>query len=132
MNNPVLLFDGVCNLCNGFVRIVLKHEKEPTIKFSALQSQEGIQITEKFHLHEKGIDSIVFIENNVAYVKSSAALKIAKHLKAPWSFVTVFRFLPQGIADFLYDLIAKYRYRIFGKSDKCMIPDQKWKSRFLN
>ncbi len=131
MNNPVLLFDGVCNLCNGVVRFLLLHEKNQVIKFAALQSDAGKIILDSMGQNIQ-YNSIVFIENNVVFEKSKAAFKITKYLKFPWSLFAGFSFLPLIITDTVYDFISNNRYRIFGKSENCMLPDKTNKSRFLN
>jgi predicted DCC family thiol-disulfide oxidoreductase YuxK len=131
MNNPVLLFDGVCNLCSGVVQFVLKHESEPGILFGTLQSEVAQRYIEKFHIEPGDMSSVIFIDNNVVYLKSEAAFKIAGYLKTPWSWVRLFGLLPRSVSDFFYDLIAKSRYRIFGKSEICFVPSAEYESRFL-
>jgi len=131
MHNPILLFDGVCNLCNGMMKFVLSHEKESVIRFAALQSAAGQKVLEQFNRKNINLKSILYIENDIIYEKSDAAFKIANHLSAPWSWIVFFRFVPVKIRDYLYDLISKHRYRIFGKSSSCMLPDPKWEQRFL-
>ncbi len=131
MVNTLLLFDGVCNLCNGLVRFILRHERNPVIRFAALQSIPADSSLIKLIPNTIGPSTIVFMENNKTYVKSEAAFKIAAHLRRPWSWLSWFRFLPRPVSDFVYDLIAKYRYRLFGKSESCMVPDAKYLPRFL-
>ena len=131
MNNPVLLFDGVCNLCSGVVQFVLKHESEPGILFGTLQSEAARRYIEKLHIEPGDMSSVIFIDNNTVYLKSEAAFKIAGYLKTPWSWVRLFGLLPRSASDFFYDLIAKSRYRIFGKSENCFVPSAKFESRFL-
>ncbi|MDQ3049967.1 MAG: thiol-disulfide oxidoreductase DCC family protein [Bacteroidota bacterium] len=131
MTETILLFDGVCNLCNGMVRFVLRHERNPTIQFASLQSFTGSSYLKNSAFYKSDLTSIIFIENQKTYVKSEAAFKIAAHLKQPWSWIRWLRYLPLPISDFFYDLIAKNRYRLFGKSDKCMVPEMKYLSRFV-
>ena len=130
MENPVVLFDGVCNLCNGLVQFVLEHEKTPDIKFGALQSEAG-QRELKNHSIDSNSQSILFIEKNVVYEKSDAVFKIAKHLNSPWSWIVVFGILPKFMNDYFYEVVAKYRYRLFGKSETCKVPAERYSSRFL-
>ena len=132
MENNILLFDGVCNLCSGFVQFVLKNEKSGEIKFASLQSSIGEQIIKHYKVSQNGLESIVFIQNEKAYEKSEAIIKISRHLVKPWSFLPFFSFLPVAFRNFIYDLVASNRYRIFGKKDVCWIPDPKWKKRFLD
>ena len=131
MNNPVLLFDGVCNLCNGMVQFVLKHESEPDILFGTLQSEVAQLYLEKFHIEPGDMNSVIFIDNNVVYFKSEAAFRIAGYLKTPWSWARYFSFIPSFVSNLFYDIVAKYRYRIFGKSTTCFMPSNEWASRFL-
>jgi len=133
MNSPVLLFDGVCNLCNGLVIFILKNEKEPAIKFAALQSDAGIAILKKNNIQiEQGRETIIFIEDGKVLSRSRAAIKIANYLRKPYTYARFVAVLPVAITDLVYNLIAKTRYRFFGRQDQCMIPDAKWKDRFLN
>ncbi len=132
MEKSILLFDGVCNLCSGLVQFVLSNEKDSNINFAALQSKIGKQLLKDFKVKKKGLENIVFIENGKVYEKSSAVLKIVKHLKMPWNLASTFTIVPQFLSDGIYDLVAKNRYRMFGKKDECWIPEAKWKSRFID
>ena len=132
MEKPILLFDGVCNLCNGFVQFVLSNEKNSNINFASLQSEIGQKLLKDFKVTQKGLESIVFIENGKVYEKSSAVLKIARHLKMPWNLASAFTIVPQFLSNGVYDLVAKNRYRMFGKKEVCWIPEPKWKSRFID
>lgn len=132
MNNPVLLFDGVCNLCNAMVKFILNHEKNQSIQFAALQSPAAqrnlrTEISEKFYL-----ESIIFIDNNIVYRNSEAVFRIAIYMKFPYSVLRIFRILPVWISDFFYRIVSKNRYSLFGKSNTCQIPDSKWIHRFLS
>ena len=131
MKDTVLLFDGVCNLCNGMVHFVLKHEKGTQIKFGALQSIAGSKYLAQHHLDKNSLKSIVFIEDAVVYEKSEAVARVARYLKPPWSWFKIIGMFPLSVSNYFYDLIAKYRYRIFGKTESCMVPDSQWESRFL-
>ena len=132
MEKPILLFDGVCNLCNGFVQFVLLNEKDSNINFASLQSEIGQKLLKEFKVSQKGMESIVFIENGNAYEKSLAVLQIVKHLQMPWKLASAFTIIPKIISDGVYDLVAKNRYRMFGKKDVCWIPEPKWKGRFID
>lgn len=131
MIDSIILFDGVCNLCNGLIRFLLSNEKDNSIKFATIQSSISEKISGNIKLPDK-LSSIVFIENGVVYEKSRAVFKIAKHLKFPWSLASIFSIFPVRITDFFYDVVAKNRYRIFGRSEECMIPPKQHLHRFLN
>ena len=131
-NESIILFDGVCNLCSGFVQFVLRYEKTTDIKFASLQSQIGNSIIKNYQVSQKGLESIVFIENNKAYEKSDAVLRISKYLKFPLSLISAFIILPRFIRDSVYDLVAANRYRLFGKKEVCWLPQPQWKKRFID
>lgn len=133
MEQPVLLFDGVCNLCNYLVVFILRYENGNNIKFASLQSEAAAKLLKQYQvkLLEKELDTLVFIFEGKVFVRSDAALKIAGFMKKPISYVTVLKFLPLSLLNFLYDLVAKYRYRIFGRQAQCMVPEEKWDDRFL-
>ena len=128
---PIMLFDGVCNLCSGIVQFILKQERDTSIQFASLQSEKGTSLLSRYNIDPHVTDSIVYIQNGKAYVKSAAAFKIATHLKMPWRIVGWFRFIPAWLSDTIYDLIARNRYRLFGKKDECWLPHPKWKERFI-
>ena len=128
---PVILFDGVCNFCDGSVNFVIKRDEKQQFKFAALQSEAGQKLVEEYGLNKPGIDSVILIENGRAYTHSTAALKIAQHLGGIYSWASIFLYLPRGLRDFFYKLFARNRYRLFGKKDECMIPTPEVKERFL-
>lgn len=130
-HNTILLFDGYCNLCNSCVKFVLRHEKNPTVLFASLQSKEGIKLLEQFDINPQVTDSLVLIDNNKPYIKSSAALRLTKYLKGLYPLSMVFILIPPFIRNMVYDYIAKHRYKWFGKSDTCMVPDKNSVNRFL-
>ncbi|QKJ65195.1 thiol-disulfide oxidoreductase DCC family protein [Flavobacterium sp. M31R6] len=131
-NKKIILFDGVCNLCNSAVQFVVKHDKKDIFRFVALQSELGQEILAYIGINAKNIDSIVLYEPGVAYYyKSSAAIQIAQNLGGFWHFGTVFKIIPIGIRNFLYDYIAKNRYKWYGKKESCMIPTPELKIKFL-
>lgn len=129
----VIIFDGVCNLCNGSVNFVIKRDPRAKFMYSALQSDFGKQILEKFEVDSKKTDSIIFYnpEKGIS-VKSTAILNISKGLGFPYSLMVVFFILPPFIRNWIYDIIAKNRYKWFGKKDSCMIPTPELSSRFIN
>jgi predicted DCC family thiol-disulfide oxidoreductase YuxK len=130
-NNAIILFDGICNFCNSSVNFIIKRDKKNYFLFSSLQSVYSQNFLTKNNFPKNNFDSIILIENNKLYQKSTAALKIAKQLKGLWKLSYVFIIIPPFIRDFFYDSIAKNRYKWFGKKDVCMIPDEKIKRKFL-
>ncbi len=125
------MFDGVCNLCNGAVTYIIKRDKNNLFKFAALQSEIGAQLIAKFNIDTEKVDSIILIDGDKQYEKSSAALHIAKHLSEAYPLLFGFMVLPRFIRDSVYDYIAKNRYKWFGKKESCMIPTAELKSKFL-
>lgn len=127
----IVLIDGVCNLCVSVVHFILKHEKNQDIKFASIQDSIGADLMQQYGLARNDLSSVVLIKNNQAYQYSDAALEISRDLKLPWSLLTYFKFLPKFIRDFCYRLVAKNRYKIFGKKESCFIPTPELKGRFL-
>jgi predicted DCC family thiol-disulfide oxidoreductase YuxK len=131
-NNKVLvLFDGVCNLCNGAVQFIINRDPEGKIVFSSLQSDFAAAQLKKFGQDPGSLYSIIVIEKGVMLERSDAILSIASNLAGIWPMLTVFKFLPRFIRDGLYNLVATYRYRVFGKQDSCMIPTPELRTRFI-
>lgn len=126
----VVLFDGVCNFCNGAVNFIIKHDKNRSFKFAALQSEFGQQKKTEFGIGDD-VDSVVLIENGKAYMHSTAGLRIAKGLGGIWSLAYLFVIVPAFIRDWAYKLFAKYRYRLFGRQEACMLPTPDVRERFL-
>lgn len=128
----IILFDGVCNLCDASVHYVIKHDKNDLFRFVALQSDLGQVILKHIGINSSHIDSIILYEPGVAYYyKSSAALEIAKGLKGIFTLATLFQILPTGVRDFIYDIIAKNRYKWYGKKQECLVPNEEVVSKFL-
>ena len=131
-DKKIILFDGVCNLCEASVKFVIKYDKKDAFRFVALQSDLGKKIIQHIGMDFKNIDSIVLYEPGIAYYyKSQAALEIAKSLGGFFHFGTLFRIIPNRLRNLLYDYIAKKRYVWFGKKDACMIPTTGIQSKFL-
>lgn len=130
-NKTILLFDGYCNLCQSSVQFVLKHEKKPEIYFASLQSETGIQLLNHFGINSNEVDSLVLIENNKAFIKSSAALRALKYLKGIYPLGFALIIIPEFIRNAVYDFIAKNRYKWYGKTESCMVPDKDLMKRFL-
>jgi len=130
-NKFVVLFDGVCNLCNKSIQFIIKHDEKDKFRFVALQSEIGQEFLKTFQIDRTKTDSIILIDSkNSFHTKSSAALLIAKNLKK-YSWMRVFLYLPRFLRDFVYDVIAKNRYKWFGKKQECMIPTPELKAKFL-
>lgn len=128
----IVLFDGVCNLCNGAVQFIIKNDKKDMFRFAALQSETGRKLLATHQLQHGKIDSIVLIKNDKAFIKSTAALHIAKELSGIWKLAYYYIVFPKFIRDAVYDFIARNRYGWFGKKDQCMIPTPELKKKFLD
>ena len=129
--SAIVLFDGVCNFCNDSVNFIISRDKEHKFKFAPLQSEIGQELRSKYGIAED-VDSIVLVENDNAYTHSTAALRIANKLGGVLSITYAFIIVPAVIRDFFYKTFAKYRYRIFGKMDACMLPTPDVRERFLS
>lgn len=130
-SGAIILFDGVCNLCNGAVQFIIKRDPNAYFRFAALQSETGQRLFKEAGLLSNQLDTIVLLEDGRAYMRSDAALRIARRLQQPWPLWYGARVLPRVLRDGLYNLIARYRYRLFGKQESCMIPTPALKARFL-
>lgn len=130
-HTSIILFDGICNLCNGAVQFLLKRDKKEQFIFASLQSDAAINILLQYNVKKLTLDSIIFIEDDQVYQKSTAVLKICKNLDWPWKVISYARFLPLGFRDRAYDFIAKHRYKWFGRKDTCIMMIPKYKNRFI-
>ena len=130
-NHPVLLFDGICNLCNGAVQFIIRRDPESFFRFASLQSDAGKQLLEQYPEAPRDISTIVLLEKGRLYTKSDAALRAARYLSGAWPALYSFILLPRPIRNTIYDWIARNRYRWFGKKDQCMIPTPEMRGRFL-
>ena len=129
--SSIVLFDGVCNFCNGAVNFIIKHDREKRFKFAALQSEIGQELRAKFDIGED-VDSIILIENDKAFTHSTAGLRVAKTLGGIWSLGYAFIIVPVFVRDWAYRVFARYRYRLFGRLDTCMLPTPEVRERFLS
>jgi len=130
-SNPVVLFDGECVLCNYSVNFLLNNNTKENLLFTNLQSKAAKSLLKTYGLEEKKFDSIVLIELDKVYIKSAASFQICTHLPYPYKALTIFKYFPLQITDRIYELIARNRYKWFGKKEKCMEQKKKWKDRFL-
>ncbi|MCA0959533.1 thiol-disulfide oxidoreductase DCC family protein [Muricauda ruestringensis] len=129
----IILFDGVCNLCNNSVQFVIKRDKNDVFRYAALQSDVGQQLLKQRHIDTIAVDSIILIEPGVAYyTKSDAALEIAQDLGGLWKLSAIFSWIPATIRNRIYDFVAKNRYKWFGKQESCMIPTPELRAKFLD
>ena len=126
-----ILFDGVCNLCSGFVVFTIRRDPDAKFKFASLQSEEGEKIQKEFNMNPDDISTMVLIDDDKYFIKSGAALRIFKQLNGLWPVLYVFIIIPRPIRDYVYDIVAKNRYKWFGKQDQCMLPTPELKERFL-
>ena len=125
-----MVFDGVCVLCSGAVRFILKHEKAPGFSFTPVQSDLGQRVLAALDRPLDGNDSVVVIDDGRYFLKSDATVRLVRCLKAPWSWYAAIRLLPRLLRDWLYDRLAQNRYSIFGRYETCMVPDAAQKRRF--
>jgi len=131
-DKKIILFDGVCNLCDGIVQYVIRHDKKDVFRFAALQSEIGQQILSYTGINAKNIDSIVLYEPGKAYFyKSSAAIEIARELGGIFTITGIFRIIPRGLRNIIYDYVAKNRYKWYGQKQECMVPTAALKAKFL-
>ena len=128
--SAVILFDGVCNLCNGAVRFVIKRDKKNYFHFATIQSEVAKQLTENENIESSA--TIILVEDEKIYRRSTAALRVCRHLSGGWKFLYNLIIIPAFVRDAVYNFVAKNRYKWFGKKDTCMIPTPENRSKFLN
>lgn len=131
VQSQIIIFDGICNLCHGAVNFVISHDSRERFMFASLQSNPGKRYLSKFGVTEVALDSVILIKGDKCYLRSDAAIEIAKSLDAPWPLLRFSRFLPKLIRDGLYNAVAKQRYRLFGTRAICLLPTAAVKSRFI-
>lgn len=127
----IILFDGVCNMCNSFVQFVIKRDPKGIFKFASLQSNTGSSILNQYG-YRKDLHSIVLIDGDTLYTESTAILHIISNLTGSVRILSLFKIVPKPLSDKLYQFGAKYRYQLFGKQTSCMIPTEEIKSRFID
>jgi len=129
--SAIILFDGVCNFCNGSVNFIIERDPQKYFKFAPLQSEVGEKLLKEHGVEKIETDSVVLIEDEKVYTHTTAALRIARRLGGFWSWFYGFIVVPSVIRDIFYKLFAKYRYQMFGKQDACMLPTPEMRERFL-
>ncbi|MBM7583846.1 putative DCC family thiol-disulfide oxidoreductase YuxK [Bacillus pakistanensis] len=128
--SAIILFDGVCHFCNQSVQFIMKRDSKEYFKFASIQSNIGQKLVEN-NSTLQNLESMIYIENNKVYTKSTAALKICGKLDGLWKMCMIFLFVPRPIRDYFYNIIARNRYKWFGKREHCRIPSARERNRFL-
>ncbi|MBS1625774.1 MAG: thiol-disulfide oxidoreductase DCC family protein [Bacteroidetes bacterium] len=127
----LVLFDGVCNLCNASVQFVIRHDTKGRFRFATLQSETGQEVLHTHGLSEKEFDSFIYLRQGQLYLRSTAALYLMRDLGGAWGLLYAFIIMPRPLRDAVYDLVAIYRYRWFGRRESCMMPTAELRGRFL-
>ncbi len=130
--HPIILFDGVCNLCNGSVNFIIDRDPKQVFRFASLQSPLGQEMVTRFGFSPTELSSLILVDGQTAHRRSSAALRIASRLTFPWNCLVVGLIVPRFLRDFVYNVIAKNRYRWFGKTETCRLPTPDRLHRFLD
>lgn len=130
-NDKVILFDGVCKLCNAWCGFIIKYDKNHLFKLASMQSEKGQAILKYLNLSTEHFETMLYIENNTIYEKSSAFIKIVKHLPLPIKLLYLLKYIPNLIRDFIYDRIARNRYKVFGKYNECTLSTEDHNNRYL-
>ena len=131
--HKIVLFDGICNLCNSSVQFIIKRDTEDIFRFASLQGEVGQKLISERAIDISKVDSIILIEPTVAYyTKSDAALKIGQHLKGYRTISTVLNLIPSALRNIVYDFVARNRYKWYGKRDECMVPTPELRAKFLD
>ncbi len=129
---PVILFDGVCNFCNYWVSFAIKRDRKKKLRFTSLQGETAKQLLPEYNINTTSLSSVIFIDKGIAFTQSSAAIRICKYLDGGWKLFYGLIIIPKFIRDFFYNIIARNRYRWFGKKETCMIPTPELRERFLD
>jgi predicted DCC family thiol-disulfide oxidoreductase YuxK len=127
----IVVFDGVCNMCNWFVNFLLRHDKKDRLRFALLQDADKLGLDASIKQNISSTDSVAFIADGKVYFQSTAVLKILKRLGRGWQLFYIFIIIPKPVCDWFYDFIARNRYKWFGKKDSCMVPDEKVRGKFI-
>jgi len=129
--NPIILFDGVCNFCSSIVEFAIKRDPGGIFKYAPLQSETGRKLLDKFNLPMDDFDTFILIEGEHCFQRSTATLMLFRKLNGLWPILYILIVVPRPIRDFVYNIVAKYRYRLFGRRSDCFIPTPDIRSRFL-
>ena len=129
--SPIILFDGICNFCNGMVNFAIRHDKKKRLLFAPLQSEAGQKLLREYNLSQEKFESFILIENGKVYFKSTAALRVVSYFPWYWQELQILRIIPPFMRNAIYDFIASNRYKWFGKKVECMIPTPEVRDRFL-
>ncbi len=130
-DQPIIIFDGVCNLCEFSVRFIVKNDRRARFRFVSAQSEKGKVLQRRCGVDTLADGTVILLENDQVYIKSDAALQIAKNLDGIWKFLYILRFIPKPVREYFYAIISKNRYQWFGKKQECLLPDKNLKQRFL-
>ena len=130
--DPLVLFDGVCNFCNYWVNFAIKRDKKKKLKFTTLQGATANHLLPRYNINPTSLNSVIFIDKGKAYTQSSASLRICKYMDGGWKLFYGFMIIPKFIRDFFYNIIARKRYKWFGKKEECMVPTPELRNRFLD
>lgn len=131
MEHAIILFDGVCNFCNASVNFVIRRDQHDRFRFAPLQSAVGQALQEQYQLDPNTLSTFILVDNGKVYTKSTAALKVARRLGFPVNLGYLFIILPPFLRNAVYDLVAKNRYKWFGKKETCMVPDERVRRKFI-
>ena len=129
---PILLYDGTCGLCHGSVRFILRHERDHDVRFAPLQGATAAALRARWPEIPSTLETVVLVQDDQVYLRSRAFLYVAKHLRAPWRWLSVWRWLPAAVSDLGYRVVAATRYKIFGRADLCDLPAPDERARFMD
>jgi len=129
--HPILLFDGVCNLCNGSIQFIIPRDPEGTLRFAPLQSDLGETVREAAGLSTDDLETVVLVDDGKAYLRSDAAIRLGERLGGGYRLLSLGRLLPRSLRDRVYEFVADHRYDWFGRKDQCMVPDDDVSDRFI-
>ena len=127
----IVIFDGLCNLCEFSVNFIFEHDTVGHFSFTPAQSPLGASLLKHFGINTSRLDTVVLVRGDRAFTRSAAAIEIASRLDMPWNLLSVFQAVPESLRDMIYDLIAQNRYQLFGKKEQCMLPSEELRRRFL-
>ena len=127
----IILFDGVCNVCNGFVNFLILRDEKDQFQFGSLQSPKVKELLHQYHYDADDLSTVILIEQNKLYPQSTAVLKIFRQMSGAWPLMYAFIIIPKALRDFIYQIIARNRYTLFGRKNSCMVPTPEWKAKFV-